>query len=82
MGFGTQTAAICCGGGDGDPIPSAANTEEFDGTSWAEKGDMATAKHSGGRWWNMKQRDSALLEIGAPAGSTHTDRIVGWNFMV
>ena len=46
-GFGIQTAAICFGGGVGDPIPGplGKETEEYDGTSWTEVADLTA-----GRW--------------------------------
>ena len=48
-GFGIQTAAICFGGGVGDPIPGplGKETEEYDGTSWTEVGDLPVQRRSG-----------------------------------
>ena len=41
-GFGIYTSALMAGG-DSDP-PQRANTEQWDGTSWTEIADLATAR--------------------------------------
>jgi hypothetical protein len=41
--FGTQTAAVACGGGDPSESPSA-TTEEYDGTNWTSVNNMNTAR--------------------------------------
>ena len=41
-GAGTQTAFLAFGGG-----PNKADTEEYDGTSWATRPSLATGRHTG-----------------------------------
>ena len=47
-GCGTQTAGLTCGGRQispsNDPGSVTANTEEYDGSSWTESGDMSTGR--------------------------------------
>ena len=41
-GGGSQTSSLAYGGGE--PGASSAKTEEWDGSSWTEVGDLATAR--------------------------------------
>ena len=51
MEAGTQTAALVAGGNDGDSNPphvySTPNTEEYNGSSWAEQNNMSTGRFNG-----------------------------------
>jgi len=40
--IGTQTAALCAGGGE----PLKAVTEEYNGSAWSESGDLSTARQA------------------------------------
>jgi hypothetical protein len=46
-GIGTQTAAAVTGGFSGPPNTYYANTEEYDGSSWTESGDLPSARYQG-----------------------------------
>ena len=43
-GFGTSTAAAVAGGATGAPTTAIQNTEEYNGSSWANGGDLGTGR--------------------------------------
>ena len=71
MGAGTQGAGIVTGG----YTPSAtAVTEQYDGSSWTEVGDLNSASVSGGMAHNSPYADT--IKFG---GSPDTDKSESWN---
>ena len=47
-GFGSQTAALCAGGGGGSPYTEKTECESWDGSSWTEGADLNTGRYSAG----------------------------------
>jgi len=45
VGCGTQTAALCVGGGPPAPANPGLKTQEYDGSSWTTGGDTATTAY-------------------------------------
>ena len=71
MGAGTQGAGIVTGG---YTPPTTANTEQYDGSSWTEVGDLNSASVSGGMAHNSPYADT--IKFG---GSPDTDKSESWN---
>ena len=63
---GTQTDCIISGGYDGTSPGSVAKTEIFDGTSFSEAGDLATARYNFGRTYSPTM--GALNSIAVAGG--------------
>jgi len=65
---GTTTAALAYGGGS----PASALTERFDGTSWTEVGDLATARYGVSINCSTQSIAEAFCTTGAPIPAVGT----------
>ena len=74
MAGGTQDIAIKVGGrdGTGDPNPTTANVEQWDGTSWAEVANLSTARFHGAVG-SAPSASSAFLSGGTPPATNATE---------
>ena len=71
---GTQDIAIKISGrvGLGDPNPSTANVEQWDGTAWAEVANVSTARQNGGVG-SAPSASSAFFAGGTPPATNATE---------
>ena len=74
MAGGTQDVAIKVGGrnGTGDPNPTTANVEQWDGTSWVEIANINTARFHGAVG-SGPSAASAFLSGGTPPATNATE---------
>ena len=78
MAGGTQDIAIKVGGrdGTGDPNPTTANVEQWDGTSWVEIANINTARFHGAVG-SSPTTSSAFLSGGTPPATNATEEYTG-----
>ena len=80
-GSGTQTAAIIFGGyGGGGSTNPTANTESFDGSSWTEVANLATARDAIMGAQSSPNTTSLALGGQLPASSAVSNSTEEWNF--
>ena len=78
-GAGTQTAGLAFGGYDGS---DRGYTEEYDGSSWTESGDLSTARNSlGGSSGSSSTSGVAFAGI-TPPNSNATEEFTRTNFTI
>ena len=79
MGAGTQTAGLAFGGANPDAVN---NTEQYDGTSWTEVADLATARGGGGEAQNISSSTSALYFGGGTPAVNATEEFTEADFTI
>ena len=72
-GAGTQTAALVFGG---EPVPSKAQTESYNGTNWTEVNDLNTGRQTLG---GTGDAQTSILAAAGYEGSSYYTQAESWN---
>jgi len=77
---GTSTACVIFGGKYGSPETPTALTESFNGTTWTEVGDLATARQELGDAQSPAGTNASALALGGDTGPpTYLDIVEAWS---